>query len=792
MTVELSKRLRLLASVVSVLVLLAALAAGWFYFRMRASLPPLDGSVTLSSLAGPVTLERDHQGVPTIHGANRTDVSRALGWLHAQDRFFQMDTLRRRGAGELAELFGKEALPLDRATRLHGFRSLAQAAIARLTPDERAQVEAYTAGVNAGLAALGSVPFEYLVLREKPQPWRAEDSVLVGDAMMLDLQGDNGTYEHSLMTLRDVLGSEAIAFFAPIETTGDAAIDGTGGRLAPIPSPRVLDLRSRSVTRYLAIPRADAFRPGSNSMALAGIHTANGAGLLANDMHLSLGLPNIWYRASLEWPGHKITGVTLPGAPLVIAGSNGQVAWSFTNAGADTSDLVVLEVDSISAQLYRVPGQTELQKIETRRSTILVKGSAPVEVSYPWTVWGPIVGANAQNRPLALHWTAHDPEGLNFSLIGMEDAANVREAVTIAHRAGIPAQNFVTTDSAGEIAWTIAGRLPKRVGFDGRLPVNWAFGDRRWDGLRSPDEIPVQFATDSGRLWTANQRTVGGAALVVLGDGGYDRPARAAQIRDRLSTLESAGPKDLLAIQLDDRALFLERWQKLLLRVLTPETIAQKKSRGELQRLAELWGGHADVDSAGYRLVRAFREAVAGRALTPVFASCVEAYPAFDWTKFHYEDAVWTLVNEKPAHLLTPEFKDWNGLLLAAADDVVSAIDKEHSALSRATWGRRNILQMLHPFSYSFPRFLIGWLNAPAVPLPGDSDMPRLQSVDYGASERFVVSPGHEAEGIFHMPGGQSGHPLSPYYLAGHEAWVRGEPTPFLPGKTEHTLTLHP
>jgi penicillin amidase len=793
MTPAAAKRFRLLASVLSLLVVIAALGAGWFYFRLRASLPRLEGAVAMSGLAAPVKIDRDSLGVPTIRGENRHDVMRALGWLHAQDRFFQIDLLRRHGAGELVELFGKAALPLDRATRIHGFRELAQKVVAGLPAEERAGLEAYAAGVNAGLSALGAAPFEYVLLREKPQPWLPEDSVLVGYAMMLDLQGEGFRYERSLQTLKDVLGANALAFFAPLTTPNDAALDGSTAPLPPIPGPVVLDLRRVEATPAAGGKRvADPLPPGSNSFALAGRHTANGAALIADDMHLNLALPNTWYRASLEWPGHKVTGVTLPGVPMMIAGSNGRVAWGFTNANVDTSDLVIVEMAAGSTQFYTVPNQGPLQRLEERKVTLRVKGGDPVEVSYAWSIWGPIVAVGEKDRSLALRWTAHEVAALNFSLGELEDATNVREAVAVAHRAGIPAQNIVVADAAGDIAWTIAGRLPKRVGFDGRLPVSWVFGDRRWEGLRAPEEIPVDFVADTGRLWTANQRMLGGDALSLLGDGAYDRPARAAQIRDGLAAMEKAVPKDLLALQLDDRAIFLGRWQKLLLEVLSPEAIKTKSSRGELREFAAKWEGRASVESISYGLVRNFHRAVARRVLDPIFANCAEAYADFDWRRFHYEDAVWTLVHEKPVHLLSTEYRDWNALLLAAADDVSQSLRDEHRPIARATWGGENLLELRHPLSRALPEFLTAWLNAPAVPLPGDIDLPRVQRRAYGASERFVVSPSHEDEGIFEMPGGQSGHPLSPYYLAGHDAWVRGEPTPFLPGTTVHTLTLQP
>jgi penicillin amidase len=174
---------------------------------------------------------------------------------------------------------------------------------------------------------------------------------------------------------------------------------------------------------------------------------------------------------------------------------------------------------------------------------------------------------------------------------------------------------------------------------------------------------------------------------------------------------------------------------------------------------------------------------------TPLFASCVDVFPEFDRSELQLETALWTMLREKPLHLLDPAFATWDDLLVAAVDDVIEVIDRNGVKLPDATWGRRNTARIRHPISHSFP-WLSRWLNMPADPLPGDADMPRVQSPTHGSSERLVVSPGHEAEGIFHMPGGQSAHPMSPFYRAGHEAWVRGEPTPFLPGKTVHTLTL--
>ena len=222
---------------------LGAVAGGWFYLRMQASLPQLDGPATVAGLTAGVTIDRDGLGVPTITGVNRADVARALGWVHAQERFFQMDLMRRKAAGELAEVVGAAALGLDKAARMHGFRALARGAVARATAEERAVVEAYTAGVNAGLAALSEKPFEYLALRVSPQPWRAEDCGLVSYAITLDMQPDPVGYERMLGTLRETLGAEALAFFVPLIGPRDAALDGSTAPLAKIPPAQAINLR---------------------------------------------------------------------------------------------------------------------------------------------------------------------------------------------------------------------------------------------------------------------------------------------------------------------------------------------------------------------------------------------------------------------------------------------------------------------------------------------------------------------------------------------------------------------
>ena len=592
----------------------------------------------------------------------------------------------------------------------------------------------------------------------------------------------------------------------PLIGPADSALDGTAAPLSSMPTERMIDIRKRVYEYEDSTKKKQTSRtnsespdvlPGSNAFALAGAHTATGAGLVANDMHLALRVPNTWYRASLVFPARSksdgeitITGVTLPGTPVIVAGSNGHIAWGFTNSYADTTDLVVINNTTAGPTTYAILGG--VAQYEKRTATIQVRGEQPETVDYQWTIWGPVIGKNADKRDLALKWTLHDPEAVNLNLLEFENAMNVQWAVELAHRTGIPPQNLLVAEDSGAIGWTICGRLPQREGYDGRLPTSLNFGDRKWIGLLPPDSVPALVSPAGGQLWSGNQRMAGGEKLGLLGDGGYEQPMRAARIRDLLAPLEKATPRDLLAIQLDVHAPNLPRWQQLLLQVLKPETTARNKDRAKLRSAAESWDGLASPDSVGYRLIAAFRQHVVERVLPVVFEPCYDAYPEFNYRRFHYEPALWDMIEKHPPHLLGQDYFDWDQLLLAATDDVIAEVKKEHGSIARAAWGEHNAAAIRHPLARLFPGPLGRWLSMPADPLPGGKDMPRVQSPNDGASERFAVSPGREAEGIFHMPGGQSGHPLSPYFRAGHDAWVKGEPTPFLPGPTQHTLTLAP
>ncbi len=798
-----------------VLFTLVIFLGGWLL--LRGSLPTLTGRGQLPGLHGDVTIERDANGVPTIHAADREDAMRALGYLHAQDRFFGMDLLRRKAAGELSELFGAAALAVDKDSRKHRFRRQAREVIRLMPPDKLQLLKAYAQGVNTGLAALPVRPWEYLLLRVTPRPWEPEDTMLVTDTMVIALENRGGD-ERTRLAIADVYGEEALPFLQPLITEATAALDGSSQPAPPVPDAAQMRPRTSDKPTTLAVTAAhgensipalladwlgaspdhggsgDA-RPGSNNFALAGSRVAGGGALVANDPHLGLSVPAIWYRASFALPGGTCTGVTLPGAPAMILGSNGHVAWAFTNGQIDTSDIVIVERDPADSTRYRVPDGSGWEKFEIVHESIPVAHGRPVAFDHTWTRWGPVVvDRDRAGRTLALHWSEYDPVSMNVDLADMLDARTVDDALAVAHRTGQHPQNFVTGDSAGHIAWSILGLVPRRIGFEGTMPVSWADGTHRWDGFLRPDEVPVIRDPADGQLWTANNRVVGGDVLKTLGFGGYGEPARAAQIRDRLTALAGrpATAADGLAVQLDDEAIFLGRWRKLLDATLTDEVVSAQPGLRELRDLVQAWHGHATTGETGYRLVREFRRIVSEMVLDPIYAP-VRARDEMVDVGYGVEQPLWSLVTARPAYLLPAGIPSWDALLRQAAVKTSQLGEREqgHPALRDCTWGRFNVLRMRHPFSALLPR-LGTWLDMPAQSLPGDTNMPRVQQPTFGASMRMVVIPGREKDGIFEQPGGASGHFLSPFYRAGHADWADGRPSPFLPGLAKYRLVLRP
>ena len=778
------------------LVLLALLGA-WLY--LRASMPQLDGVRQVDGLSAAVTVARDDHGVPLLRGSNRYDLAYATGFVHAQDRFFQMDLLRRVGAGELAELFGAKAVAVDELRRNHRFRARAERVLRAMSTDDRQFIERYVAGINDGLNALGARPFEYALTGTVPRPWTAADSLLVVWAMFFDLQGMQEPRELARGWIAEHTDAAQRAFLLPESTEWDAPLDqdAVAASGAPIPqaAPRWWGQRRTAGTPLRTASSDFVDSVGSNNWAVAGSRTRDGAAIVSDDMHLGVQLPTTWYRLALQFPDahgklRRMAGITLPGAPPVVTvGSNGHVAWGYTNSYGDFLDLVTLETDPADPARVRTPdGWETLARIE---ETILVKGAPAQKIVVRESSLGPL--REAGGRTYAIHWIAHLPAALNLNHRKLETTDTLVEALAVAATIGIPAQNFVAGDDKGNIGWTITGMLPHRLQAAGAasFPMTPGGTTTTWDRPLAPADYPKLMNPAGGQLSTANNRQLMGAGADVIGDGGFDLGARNGQVRDGLRALGTkTDVKAVYGVTLDDRAIFMAPWRTRAIAALDAAAIKDQPQRAEFLRLLNTgWSGRASVESTGYRLARGFMWALhdllfdaANGAMAAIDEKATMQAATTRWPV-----VVARLLDERPAGWLPPAYPDWRQLQLAAIDQVIAELTRDGKPLAAATWGARNTAAIAHPISMAAPA-LRRWLSAPPDQLAGDSNMPRVASRTFGQSQRMTVTPGKEEQGIFNMPGGQSGHPLSPFFLRGHAEWVAGTPGPLLPGPAVHTL----
>ncbi len=771
--------------------LLSLTLAGVLVASLWLSLPKLDGEVALPGLQDKVEVASDGLGIPTIHASNHDDAMRTLGWIHARDRLFQMELIRRKSAGRLAELFGPAALTVDQRQRTYGFEQAAQSVLAALPEDQKHALSVYTEGFNAFLSKALVLPPEFILLRHSPEAWRPVDSLLVGIAMFQTLNATEEE-ERMLTVMETTLPKNLVQFLTPDTDLFDTVLVG-GDKSHRPERPIPVDQWANLGHAEAAVGSVNSLGRvlGSNQWVVGGIKTRDGRAILADDMHLSLGIPNIWYRADLHYEGKELSGVTLPGLPLLIVGSNGHVAWGFTNTDADVADLVKLQINPGNPRQYKVPGGW--RNFELRKETIKVKGEDSVSLELKDTIWGPLLANPLLGQAVAVHWTALQSSGVDLNLMEMENAETLEQAMAVMNRAGGPTQNVVIADSQGHIAWTLMGRYPLRQGFDGSISQSWADGDIGWNGYIPPEKLPRLIDPPEGFIATANNRTVGSDYPFILAHNqanGY----RAHRIAQRLAEAEKMDEGALFSIQLDTRSEFFDYYRNLALKMMG-SAYHQDSELEEARHYIEAWNGRMDADSLGIGLLWQWREKLSALVFAPVVARCRQADPDFSYTWRKLETPLRALLTERiPATLPNAQYHDWQDLLVKTLGESVKELKQQQgvATLTDLTWGEINRVPIRHPFSKSMP-FLSPVLDMAERELSGCSGFcVRIAGKGHGATERMVVSPNHLEDGILHMPGGQSGHPLSDHYRDQQPAWHDGLALPFLPGKNQHMLSFVP
>jgi penicillin amidase len=777
------------------LALLAVLAFAWALWR---TLPPANESRAVAGLERPGTIEYDSAGVPRIRAENERDLAFLQGYAHARDRRFQMELQRRAAAGRLAEVVGRAALPSDRRFRRFNFVAVADSAVARFGAERRALFESYAAGVNAWDRAHPAPP-ELAVLGMPREPWRARDSQLTVLVMFDDLN-ETGETERMIERMDAALPRELVAFLLPESTPLDVALDGAPAPAAPpLPGPGVVDVRAAARAALPAraaagrlLARADDERViGSNNWAIAPSRTATGGAIYAGDPHLTLRVPVIWHRQRIEGGGIAATGITLPGVPGVVMGTNGRVAWSMTNVGADAADLVRLEIADAETTAWRGPAGPE--RFRVRREVIRVKGAPPETLRVLDSRFGPVIGPSARGGLLALQWVALDPWMLDFDLGGIDRAESVSGMIAALRDYRGPAQNFLMADAGGHIGFAIGGQFPRRAGFDSRRPRAGADANAGWRGWMSPDSIPHVVDPPQGFLTTANQRTVGGWAMRAVTGTLFGMPYRARRIHDVLASRTDWTVDRVSALQNDVDDGFLAVTAAALDRALTREACAKDDTLARVRKILDGWTHRADTTSVAHFLLRLARPEINAAAQAPLVAACVAADSNFTYVYSLGDEVTRRLLEARPRHLLDPAYEDWDALVRAAAKRAVRAVGRSLPgvALEDAAWGRYNRARVNHPLGDAVPA-LDRWLDMPHAALAGGASIVRMARPREGASMRMIVDLAHPGSSRFALPGGESGHFLSKHYGDSFGAWVAGGTQPLEPGPAVSRIALSP
>ncbi|WP_027285160.1 penicillin acylase family protein [Rubritepida flocculans] len=735
---------------------LGALAALWW------TLPAREARIALPGLSAPVEIRLGAEGVPRIAAANERDAAMALGYLHARDRLFQMETMRRGAQGRLAEVAGPAALRADRFTRLLGLAQRAEEDLAALDAPTRALLDAYALGVNARIAERGRFAAPEFLILGAPEAWRPEHSLLWAKVMGLWLSG-NWRTEIERARLAAVLPEGRVWDLWPLDRSAGRA------DVAALPG----------LERLLAaIPRfgEDAPLPSSasNAWAVAGARSASGAPLLAADPHLGYGAPILWYLARIEFPdGRFLAGATAPGVPFLVIGRNADLAWGFTTTHSDTQD-VFLDPESAA----RV----------TRTEVIRVRGGAPVTMTVRETANGPVVSdldetPRGDGRVLSLRMANLEPRDSSArGLLALNRARSLAEARAAAALIASPPQNLMVAERGGGIAMYLTGRTPLRAeGHDGAQP-----GTEPWRGFLDFEALPHVENPASGVLVNANNRVSPEGHPAFLG---RDWPGdwRFRRIHALLAERERHDAAGFAAMQMDALSL-LARESLPLLRALPRGTGALAAA----QALLAEWDGTMAAERPEPLIWAGFARRMPQLALAQ--ARVPEAPASAEFLRFLLSG------EERAAWWCGGDCRAMAALALAEA---VGELAREHGPdPARWRWGAAHLARFEHPLLRFVPG--LGALVGLSAPVSGDGETVQRQSFRaggrapfqavHGAGLRFVADLADPDGALAVIATGQSGHPLSPHWSDQFEAWRTGGMRRLsrVPGASTGMLRLSP
>ena len=785
--------LRKLAYVLAGLVLLVvllAVGARWYVGRAEAD-PSRDAA--LPGLSAPVEVWRDSLGVPHVWAANEADLFRAVGYVHAQDRLWQMELFRRVADGRMAEILGPQLVETDRFLRTLGMGRAAALNEHTLDPASRALLQAYADGVNEWIDHHpGPLPPEFLALRFKPGHWTVRNTIAIGKVMAWDLADWNVGLD--LQRATNMVGPQLAADVAPYYPDWGATIlgadaDWAGKNGTPVarpmllnravsPSPAPADSAAARPASAVPLPRvpplALALLDGvstaraSNSWVIGGARTRSGRPILANDTHLALRAPSLWYLAAIHGGPIETAGMMIPGVPVVVIGHSRRVAWGYTNAMVDDVDFFVEEVDPADSTRYRTP--EGWARFEVRAETIQVKGGAPVVQRVRSTRHGPVLSDVEERVPgkvLAMRWTAQDPSSEMVAMMGMNRAANAQDFILAIRDFNNPHQNVVFADTSGTIGYWMGGRVPVRRGGDGVLPVPGWTGQGDWTGYLSIDQHPHVLNPAEGFIVTANNRQLPAAAgypHLITSD--WAEPYRAMRIREMVMAGRALTAADVAREQMDQRDLMALRYRRFAVRG------AELAGDSAAARALLAWSGDATVDSHAAALFYVWLENLRHRIADDEFRRKRPYFPRTALERvLDRGGGAWV------DDIRTPKVETLDDQLGAAMREAIATVGAQ-------TWGELHVTQINHPLGVSAALNRALGLNIGPFPNGGSGNTVDVAGYgartppfvnSYGPSQRHVVDLGDvDGDGGFVIPTGQSGVPTSRHYRDQTPMWRTG------------------
>lgn len=751
-------------SIILVLLVAAAIFANAFAMK---SMPKVEGTVHVSGLQKSVQVTRDEKGVPHIKAENAHDLYFSQGYVQAQDRLFQMDLSRRQASGALSEVVGKTALDKDKLFRTLGLRRAAEASVNQYTGEAKDALESFADGVNAFIKEAkkdGKLPVEFHLLGYEPAEWTTVDSLTIGKYMAFDLGGHWHGQAFRFWALQHLSKDQAYELFPTY----------------PKDAPRLLaqlnDLNvnvEKSFAKAIIPPESN----GSNNWVVSGEKSASGMPILADDPHLSLATPSIWYQTHLEMKDINVSGVIFAGVPGVMLGHNKQIAWGVTNTGPDVQDLYIEKrnPDNPNEFLYN----EKWEKATIVKEPIKVKDGKTIPYEVTITRHGPVISEfaykNKDEAVFALKWTALEPSAELKAVLNMNKATNWTEFESALEDFHTPTQNFLFASTDGTIAYKANGNIPIRKKGDGILPVPGWTDEYEWEGYIPFDKLPKVINPKQGFISTANNKIINDDYPYHISHI-WAQPYRQMRIQEFLQEKDQLTAKDLQELQMDQKNLHAREFAPVFLKELNKVNVSDVEKQG-IKELTN-WDFYDNKEKAAPLIFHLWMKEISNTLFSKEIPK--DVMELFEGKQQVIDELIRKQMNGENSVWFS-KYGGFTEVLHTSYSKVMKKLEKQYgSDVTKWKWGEYHQLSFTHPMSKSSDVLAFFFNREKPVPIGGSNITVQAASygddgiVNHGASWRFVIDTKDMSNGYHIVGPGQSGHFKSDWYHDQVEDWVHG------------------